>query len=178
MATETVSRQSYESFSDTWGAGIAGGLIGGLAMGIVLHAGANMMPSIGALYGWPTVAGGWVGHLINSVLLGLLFALVVSRRDMDDRQTDITEWAFYGALYAAAVGLVTVGIMVPITVNLLGMGALPQSGLPVSGFVGGLVVATSVGVAHLIYGILLGVVYGRVHGASHADRGREPVLEA
>ena len=163
MATETISRRSYGSFTDTWGAGIAGGLIGGIAMGIVLHAGANMMPSIGALYGWPTVLGGWVGHLANSVVLGLVFAMIVSRWNMDDRTSSVAEWAFYGILYAAAIGLVTGGIMIPITVNLLGIGALPESGLPLSGLAGGLLVAFSVGVAHLVYGVLLGISYGRIH---------------
>ncbi len=46
------------------------------------HAGANLMPFIGALYGWPTVVGGWVVHLLNSTLAGLLFAFVVSRPDI------------------------------------------------------------------------------------------------
>lgn len=166
MATETINERSYNSVADTWGAGAGGGLIGGVAMGVILHAGANMMPSIGALYGWPTVVGGWTGHLVNSVLLGLVFALIVSRWDLDDQTSSLVDWAFYGTLYAAAVGLVTGGIMIPITVNLLGSGALPVSELPIAGVAGGLLVAFSVGVAHLVYGVVLGTTYGYIHSIS------------
>lgn len=170
MGTKAINERSYESFVGTWGAGAVGGLIGGIAMGVILHAGANMMPSIGALYGWPTVVGGWIGHLVNSVLLGLIFALIVSRWDIDDRTASITDWAFYGTLYAAAVGLVTGGVMIPITVNLLGSGVLPMSELPIAGLAGGLLVAFSVGVAHLVYGVILGTLYSRIHGMSLVER--------
>lgn len=170
MGTETINRNVYESFSDTWGAGIVGGILGGIAMGIVLHGGANMMPLIGSLYGWPTVLGGWVGHLINSILLGLLFALLISRWQLHDQVSGMGEWAIYGILYATAVGLVTGGIMVPITINLMGASEFPEPVLPVSGFLGGLLVAFSAGVAHLVYGALLGTTYGYIHSTATARR--------
>ena len=166
MGTDTVSFGSRESFLYTWGAGVGGGLLGGLGMGVVLHAGANIMPFIGALYGQPTVLGGWIAHLTNSVLLGLLFALIVSRWRFHDRTTNLFEWAIYGIVYAAAIGLVTGGIMVPATLHLMDVTVLPQPALPMPGITGSLLVAFSVGVAHVVYGVLLGTVYGRVHAAS------------
>ncbi|WP_198667997.1 hypothetical protein [Saliphagus sp. LR7] len=170
MATDTLREGVYGSMSATWGAGAAGGLVGGIGMGIVLHLGANMMPLIGTLYGWPTVLGGWLGHLINSVLLGLVFAALVSRWRIHDRISNVGEWAITGVLYAVAIGLVTGGIMLPITVNLMGTTDLPEPLLPVPGFVGGLLVAFSAGVAHLVYGLLLGTIYGRVHTRAVARR--------
>lgn len=163
MATDTLRGRAYGSVSATWGAGAAGGLIGGVGMGIVLHWGANMMPLIGALYGWPTVIGGWLGHMINSVVLGLLFAALVSHWRVADRISKAGEWAICGTLYAVAIGLTTGGVMIPITVNLMGSSSLPEPILPVPGFVGGLLVAFSAGVAHLVYGLLLGTIYGRIH---------------
>lgn len=173
MGIETRRGAAYDSFSDTWGAGIVGGTIGGVAMGLVLHGGANMMPLIGALYGWPTVLGGWIGHLINSALLGLLFALLVSRWQLHDRISGAVEWAIYGILYATAVGLVTGGIMLPITINLMGANALPEPVVPLSGFVGGLLVAFSAGVAHLVYGALLGTIYGYIHRTATARQAED-----
>lgn len=75
-------------------------------MGVILHTGANIMPFIGALYGWPTV-------------IGLVFTLIV---------------------YAAAVGLVTGGILLPITMNVLGRQSFPEPLLPLPGVLGGLLV--------------------------------------
>lgn len=170
MATDTLRGSGYGSMSATWGAGAAGGLVGGIGMGVVLHWGANMMPLIGALYGWPTVLGGWLGHLINSLVLGLVFAVLVSRWRIHDRISDAGEWAICGVLYAVAIGLITGGVMLPITVNLMGTTSLPEPILPVPGFVGGLLVAFSAGVAHLVYGLLLGTVYGRIHTSAVARR--------
>ena len=110
--------------------------------------------------------GGWIAHLTNSVVLGLLFALIVSRWRFHDRTANLFEWAIYGIVYAAAIGLVTGGIMVPAALHLMDATALPQPVLPLPGITGSLLVAFSVGVAHVVYGVLLGTVYGRVHASS------------
>ncbi|SDY18069.1 hypothetical protein [Halopenitus persicus] len=161
MGTVTVSRT--ESLRYTWGAGIAGGFVGGVGMGLILHLGANMMPLIGALYGRPTVVGGWVGHLVNSVLIGLLFTLLVSRPVVRRQLTTTFGCLVSGVVYAAAVGLATTGIMLPISMNVLGRRTIPEPILPLPGMVGGMLVVLSVGVAHLVYGLLLGATYGVIH---------------
>lgn len=143
-----------------WVAGIAGGLVGGVGMGVILHAGANVMPLIGALYGHPTVLGGWLAHLVNSVLIGLLFVVIVSRPFVRDQVASLLGWAIAGMVYGAAVGLGTSGIMLPIAMNLLGTSALPEPLLPLPGVIGGLLVILSISVAHLVYGLLLGASYG------------------
>ena len=152
-----------------WGAGIAGGLVGGVGMGVILHGGANLMPFIGALYGWPTVFGGWITHLLNSVLLGVLFAVVVSLPFFREQTTSLEGCILAGIVYAAAIALVTSGIMLPLTMNLLDIKVLPESLVPVPGVIGGILVVVSVGVAHLVYGLLLGAIYGVLHNTPRPD---------
>jgi hypothetical protein len=134
-----------------------------------------MMPLIGALYGWPTVVGGWVAHVVNSLVLGVLFAVIVSQRGLHTESATIADFVTFGVMYAAAIGLVVVGVVLPVTVNLLGVGALPEPDVPLPGAIGALLVAFSVGVAHMVYGALLGVTYGWIHGSSVSDV--EPVGE-
>lgn len=154
-----------------WGAGVAGGVVGGLGMGVILHAGANLMPFIGALYGWPTVVGGWVAHMVNSVLIGLVFVVLVSPPLFRDEMATVPGAIAAGVLYAAAVGLVTTGIMLPVAVNLRGAETLPQSLFPLPGVAGGVLAVVSVGVAHLVYGVLLGATYAVVHDRARGRTG-------
>jgi hypothetical protein len=143
--------------------GALGGLVAGIGMGVVLHAGGNMMLLVGALYGWPSVVGGWTAHLLNSTVLGVLFAVLVSHRLFEDQTRTIAGCVALGTVYAAAIGLVTGGIMLPAAINVLGTQSLPTAILPLPGVLGGVVVVLSVGVAHVVYGVLLGVTYGLVH---------------
>lgn len=159
------------SLRSTWGAGVAGGLVGGIGMGVILHAGANMMPFIGALYGWPTVVGGWIAHLVNSVVIGLVFTLLVSRPVVRRQMTTVPGSVIGGVIYAAAVRLVTTGMMLPISMDIIGIQTFPESLLPVPSVVGGILVVMSVAVAHLVYGVLLGVTYGVIHTGRASKHG-------
>jgi uncharacterized membrane-anchored protein YitT (DUF2179 family) len=173
MGTTDLALERTESVRTTWGAGVAGGLVAGIGMGLVLHLGANAMALIGALGGWPTATGGWAVHLTYSVLIALLFTVVVSRRAVAGRVEGRWEYVVGGVAYATAVGLVTVGVMLPAAMSLRGTTTLPEPILPVSGGLGVAVVVTSVAVAHLVYGVLLGVVYG----IANVDRGASGVAE-
>lgn len=170
MQSGTATTEEVESFRSAWGAGVAGGFAGGVGMGILLHGGANLMPFVGALYGWPTVVGGWLAHLVNSVLLGVLFAVLLSRSFFREQASSVTGCVVAGVLYAAGVALVTSGVMLPLTMNLLGTSSFPDSGLPLPGVVGGVLVVTSVGVAHVVYGVVLGATYGVVRNSSGVAR--------
>lgn len=174
MGTEAMEYEREEGLGHPWTAGAVGGLVGGVGMGLILHGGANVMPLIGALFGWPTVAGGWAVHLVNSLLIGLLFAAIVSRPTVHE-QVDtvagppIAGFTVAGILYASAVGIVTAGVMLPVTMNLLGVRTLPEPILPLPYPFGVIVVVLSVGVAHVVYGLLLGATYGRLH-AERSER--------
>lgn len=143
--------------------GALGGFVAGIGMGVILHAGGNMMSLIGALYGWPSVVGGWTAHLLNSVVLGVLFAVLVSHRLFENQTRTVAGCVVLGTIYAAAIGLVTGGIMLPAAIDVIGTQSLPTTLLPLPGVLGGVIVVVSVGVAHLVYGILLGATYGLVH---------------
>ena len=158
MSTEEVSVAEVSSFETVVGAGLGGGFLGGIAMGVILHGGADMMTFIGALYGSPTIPAGWIAHLVNSVILGLVFAMVISRPRLHLRIETFVEYAIAGMVYATAVGLAVAGIMLPISMRVMDLHAFPQP-LPVEGMLGEFLVVTSVAVAHLVYGILLGVTY-------------------
>ncbi len=59
-----------------WGAygGVAGGVIFGAMMGMM-----GMLPMIGSMVGQPTAAVGFVVHMVNSVIIGAGFAIVLGR---------------------------------------------------------------------------------------------------
>lgn len=171
MQKYTDSLGSTGATRNALGAGVAGGLLGGLGMGVVLHAGSNMMPLVGALYGEPTVLGGWVAHVGHSVLIGLLFAALASRPALKAQTTTVGGCAVVGIAYAAAVGLATGGFMLPISLNAIGTQTFPEPLLPIPGVLGGILVVISVGIAHLVYGLLLGAAFGFVHGVEERDTG-------
>ncbi|WP_254273805.1 hypothetical protein [Haloarcula marina] len=162
MSQSRVTAALPGSVRNTWTAGLAGGLVGGVGMGIVLHAGANLMSFVGALYGWPTVVGGWAVHLLNSVLAGLLFAFLVSRPVLQQQTTTVAESVAAGLVYAAAVGLLSAGLLLPLSMTALGVQSLPEPLVPLPGMLGSLLVVVSVGVAHVVYGVLLGATYAVV----------------
>lgn len=60
--------------------------------------------------------------------------------------------------------------MLPVTMSLRGVQALPASVLPLPGVIGGVLAISSVGVAHVVYGLILGVVYGVIHDSQETRR--------
>jgi len=159
MSQQHTSARVANLIRFKWVAGAASGLVAGIGMGIVFHGGANLMPFIGALYGWPTVVGGWVVHLVNSVLAGLLFAAIISRPILREQTASVAESVAAGVVYAAAIGLVSTGILLPVSMSMLGVRSFPEPLVPLPGMLGSFLVIVSVGVAHLVYGLLLGAVY-------------------
>ena len=171
MTTSDALLGSNESVRAPWGAGVAAGTVGGVGMGLGLHFGANVMTFVGALYAWLTVIGGWIVHLVNSVLIALLSTAVVSRPAVAERVDALWTYVVCGVLYASAVGLVTAGVMLPVAMNPRGARTVPDPGVPLSDLLGTALIVLSVSVAHVVYGVLLGATYGAVH----ADRASEPL---
>ncbi|WP_227015760.1 hypothetical protein [Haloarcula sp. JP-L23] len=169
MSERLVIARLAHSLRYEWGAGAAGGLVGGVGMGIVFHAGANLMPFVGALYGWPTVVGGWAVHLLNSVLAGVVFSLLVSHPLVDEQTTELAEYVAAGVVYAAAIGLLSTGVLLPVSMQALGVQSFPEPLVPLPGLLGTFLVVVSVGVAHVVYGVLLGATYAVVHDHSRAS---------
>lgn len=131
----------------TWGGAAAGGLIAGVGMGLIMHFVMNAMPLIGALYGQPTIAGGWIAHLLHSVVFALIFGLIITRTSL--REYDILGIIGLGALYGIVLEFVAAGVVLPIWANAVGAAELPVPFLIPIGFV-----------THLVYGVLLGAIFG------------------
>ncbi|WP_170083756.1 hypothetical protein [Haloarcula rubripromontorii] len=152
-----------------WVAGAASGLVAGIGMGVVFHAGANLMPFVGALYGWPTVVGGWVVHLVNSAVAGLVFAVIVSRPVFHSQIESVGESVAAGVGFAAAIGLLSTGFLLPVSMSALEVQSFPEPLVPLPGMLGSFLVVASVGVAHLVYGLLLGWTYAAARGRKAPD---------
>ncbi len=125
-----------------WGAygGIAGGLIFGVMMGMM-----GMLPMIGSMVGQPTAGAGFVVHMVNSIIIGVGFAIVLGR-------------FVSGTSSGVGIGLAYGGawwILGPLTLMPLFMGM----GLGVNWNAAAAVAMLPSLVGHLMYGGILGLVY-------------------
>lgn len=158
-----------------WVGGAVAGLVAGVGMGLVLHFGAGTMALVGALYGRPTVLAGWVAHLVNSVVLALVFVAVVSQPLLRDYTSSPAEVVGLAAGYGAALGVLTGGLLLPLWLDAAGATELPVPLLPIPGLVGEFTFPVVLAVAHLVYGALLGAVYAAVAGVGSEPRSDETV---
>lgn len=147
-----------------WGGGVVAGLVAGAAMGFVIQFGAGTMALIGALYGSPSVLAGWIGHLFNSVVFALIFVAVVSRPLLSNYRSNAGELVGLGVGYGAALAVVTGGFLLPVGLNAVGATKLPVPLLPVPGVESEFAFPVVLGVAHLVYGALLGGIYATITG--------------
>ncbi|OYR46079.1 MULTISPECIES: hypothetical protein [unclassified Halorubrum] len=142
-----------------WGAGALGGLVAGVAMGVVLHGALGLMPTIGALVGVETALGGWAVHLFNSALFGALFVAVFDRSFFDDLRADVGGCLSLGVVHSALLGVITGGLLLPTAIALEGATSLPVPTLPFPGLTASFEFGAVIAVAHLIYGLVLGRVF-------------------
>ncbi|WP_336362496.1 histidine kinase [Halalkalicoccus salilacus] len=156
MASETATREPTSTESTTtiapWQAGLVGGLAGGLVFGAMMSA--MMTPvmemAIPALYGIEGPAGlaGWVIHMSNSAVLGVVFGILAGSAGLERSGLIVG----VGLVYGAALWIALAAIVMPIWLGAVGFPATPP--LPN-------VNAMSL-VGHLAYGLVLGIVYASV----------------
>ena len=132
--------------------GFAGGLIFGAMMGFM-----GMLPMIGSMIGQPTAAAGFVVHMLNSVIIGAGFAIVLGRFVSGIRAGVGVGLAYGGAWW----------ILGPLTLMPLFMGM----GLGVNWNAAAATAMLPSLVGHLMYGSVLGLTYAWLR---HRDVG--PVL--
>ena len=142
-----------------WRAGALGGAVAGIAMGVVLHGLLGLMPTIGALVGVETALAGWAVHLFNSTVFGVLFVALFDRPFFDDLRSDVGGCLSLGVLHSALLGMITGGLLLPLSLALAGATSLPVPTLPLPGVTAGLEFGVGIAVAHLIYGVALGRVF-------------------
>ena len=125
-----------------WGAygGVAGGLIFGAMMGIM-----GMLPMIGSMIGQPTAGAGFVVHMVDSVIIGAGFAIVLGRFVSGTRSGVGVGLAYGGAWW----------ILGPLTLMPLFMGM----GFGVNWNAAAAAAMLPSLVGHLMYGSVLGLVY-------------------
>lgn len=146
-------------------AGAVSGLVAGVAMGVVLSIGTELMPLIGALYGRESFWWGWLAHLGNSTVFGLVFSLAVSHPVVRPDPPRVGTYLAYGLVYGALLEIVTGRVLFPLW---LAAAAAPELSLPfflVPGTADRFLPAVMLGLGHLVYGGLLGPLYAVASGA-------------
>lgn len=148
-----MSSETHESATMTWtptrlwGGAVAGGLVAGVGMGLIMHFVMNAMPLVGGLFGQPTVLAGWIAHLAISVVFALGFAAIVARTSF--REYGLLGLIGLGAVYGVVLEIVAAGFVLPLWANAVGLGPLPVPFLVPMGFL-----------THIVYGVVLGGVFG------------------
>ena len=120
--------------------GLAGGLVFGAMMGFM-----GMLPMIGSMVGQPTAGAGFVVHMVNSVIIGAGFALVLGRFVSGTHSGVELGLAYGGAWW----------ILGPLTLMPLFMGM----GLGVNWNAAAAAAMLPSLVGHLMFGGVLGLVY-------------------
>jgi hypothetical protein len=149
------------------GAGLAGGIVAGVGMGLVLQFGTELLPVLGAFLGETSVLRGWLVHLAIGALYGILFAVVLAYPAIQDFTEffETPEYVFAGITYTVMMAAVTIGIL-PFVFELPWTGTASDGASPnIPGpAVAGLLPATMFAIAHVVYGAILGAVYAAVGG--------------
>lgn len=148
-------------------AGVLGGLLAGVPMGLLYHLGTDIMPLLGTFLGASSALRGWVVHLVVSAFLGGGFAMVVGYPAIKDfiGSFGVLEYVLAGVTYTYAFVAVTVGIL-PFVVQ-VPWATVVDPLMPTDAGVTAtaLLPAAVFAVAHLVYGAILGGVYA-VAGAT------------
>ena len=155
MSTET----STPTGTDTEGAGVwiaggLGGIAGGVVFGLMLQG--MMRPvlagAIPALWGLSGLPAGWVVHLVNSAVLGLLFAAVVEATGLEAYAGEIRSGWAPGLAWGLVLWVVGAALVMPLWLAAVGFPqAPPFPNLSPQSIPG-----------HAVYGVVLGLVYAFV----------------
>lgn len=148
--------------------GVYGGLIGGFVFAVIMfingtltNMGMLTLPMIGELVGMPSAVVGFVVHMINSVVIGAIYALLFGRIGR-------------GMVYGLHVGMLYGAVwwfIGPLTLMPMLLGS--QIGSQWS-FTSVLVMFPSL-IGHLVYGALLGMLVGGLGPHTSLIQTEEPV---
>ena len=146
----SVSGSIYSEDGDTptWAHTLGAGALAGVAMGTVLHSAMDLMPAVAALYGYESVAAGWVAHLFHSVVFGVVFVGAVSLSALEDHAGRFPTSVLVGIVFGVAVWVFGSVFAMPLWLSSIGTEApaVPN-------------VAPASLLAHILYGAVLGVAY-------------------
>jgi hypothetical protein len=150
MATETSHDLQTDVESMNWKAGIAGGIVAAIVMGVLMllmneAVIAVAIPSMYFLAPPPTVPVGMAVHVFHGAVLGLVFAGVASVLRFESPGTVLGLGIAWGIL----VWIALAALLMPIWLSVVGSPASPPfpNFAPPSLF------------WHVVYGVVLGAVY-------------------
>lgn len=149
----------------TVGVGAIGGLIAGIPMGLLFQFGMEIMPVLGAFAGEASALRGWTVHLTISGIYGALFTFIMAYPPVRSFMGTFRplDYMFVGVIFAVVMAAATIALL-PFVFELPWTTAAspgPSGDVPGPGLVG-LVPAMIFGIAHLVYGAILGTAYGLV----------------
>lgn len=132
-----------------WQAGVVGGLFGGALMGVMLSV--MMTPvienAIPALWGLSGGVAGWIIHMSNAAILGIVFAAIA--KALPQYSSSVGQSTALGAVYGVVLWVALAALVMPVWLGAVGFAGAP----PLPNF------NPMSLVAHLVYGIALGATY-------------------
>ncbi|WP_224448236.1 histidine kinase [Haloprofundus salilacus] len=153
MSTRTETAAGTASITEhgSWKGGVAAGLVGGAVMGMMLSL--MMTPviemAIPALWGLSGGLEGWVIHMANSAILGVVFAAIAGVANLGE---STGRSAAAGVAYGVVLWVVLAAFVMPIWLGAVGFPEVP----PLPNF------DPMSLVGHVVYGLVLGAVYPSV----------------
>ena len=148
MAQETTTDRPTETNT---GHGVVAGLAGGFVMGIMVTM--QMTPvienAIPALWGLSGGFAGWVVHMSNSAVLGVVFAAIASTGALREYADAAGTSTAFGIAYGVVLWVVLAAIVMPVWLDAVGFPMAPAvpNFNPMSL------------VGHVVYGGALGATY-------------------
>lgn len=153
MATETTrsTPDVAEPFGGDWRLGLASGLLGGVAFGLVVSVvePALLRETIPAMYGVAPPGDalfGWVLHVVHASVLGVVFAAVIGLSDRSGATA--REQVGVAILFALAAWVVLSTLALPLWLAVVSPLALPFP-----------YVSSAMLAGHAVYGVVMGAVY-------------------
>lgn len=137
---------------------VVAGLVAGVGMGVTLQVFSNVLPVIGALYGTPSAAVGWVTHLFHSVVFAVVFATVLSHPRLAGVADRVTPTTGLSVVFGTGLWLVAAGLVMPVWLRLVGID-VPLPRLRFVPLVG-----------HLLWAALLGLTYWALERTPELER--------
>ncbi|QSB04671.1 hypothetical protein [Natronoglycomyces albus] len=130
--------------------GIAGGLIGGLAFGIVMHV-EGMLPMVAMMVNSEAVVVGWIVHLIISIGLGVTFAFIFGSA-VKSFVHGLAFGAMWGVIWWVLGALILMPIFLGMSEMVLTIDTMQWKSL----------------MGHMIFGLVMGAVIALVAPKCHS----------
>lgn len=138
-----------ESPNRIWIDAAVAGVTAGVAMGVVMQYLLDDMPTVGGLYGVEAAPVGWATHLFHAVLFALAFAALGSTEELRGYAGSPVTGVGLGLAWAAVLWLVAASVLMPLWMGVVGIGTPDVPSVELMD-----------GVAHAVYGVVLGCVFG------------------